>query len=36
MKNPVEEAFAGLMIAVLALLIRRAFRAFRARDRGNR
>ncbi len=36
MKNPVWEAFAGLMIAVLALLIRRAFRAFRARRGENK
>jgi len=33
MKNPFEEAFAGLVIAVLALLIRRGYRAFQARKR---
>ncbi len=36
MKNPFEEAFAGLVIAVLALLIRRGYRAFQARARANR
>jgi len=34
MKNPFNEVFAGLAIALLALLIRRAFRAFQAKRKG--